>query len=92
MEAEVDRDRTRLEAFGELVFESAGIVGLSAEKLAPVRELLDSISRVVWGVREEAPKQLPRQEERKRIGTSQTDEPKDPNNVFRRDTDDEVPF
>jgi low affinity Fe/Cu permease len=47
LEAEVNRERTRLEAFADLVLETAGVAGEAARKLEPVRKLIDSISRAI---------------------------------------------
>src|ERR1019366_10735649 len=42
--AEVDRDRTRFEAFGALVIEASGVVAKVEKKLRPVREWLGPIA------------------------------------------------
>jgi hypothetical protein len=84
LEQEVDRNRTRLEAFGELVIEVASVAGVAAEKLNPVKEMIDSISRLIWGSRQNEPKQIPPPKDRKKIESR----PRHPT----RDIDDEVPF
>jgi hypothetical protein len=45
--AEVDRDRTRFEAFGALVIETAAVAGKAERKLRPIRRWLDSIAGVM---------------------------------------------
>ena len=80
--ADVDRERTRLEAWGNIAIEVAGIAGDAAEKLEPVRKWLDSIARVIWGVQTEARPSLPGPKEQKRI---------EPPRV-RPTPDDEIPF
>ncbi len=85
--SEVDRDRTRLEAWGNFTIEVAGVMGDAAEKLEPIRKWVDSISRLIWGARAEEKPMLPAPQERKRI------EPPKPQKSSRRDElDDEIPF
>jgi hypothetical protein len=66
---EVDRDRTRLEAFGELVLSVSSIAGQAAEKLEPIRRWVDSIANLINGSRENEPemKRLPPKVPHKRI-------------------------
>lgn len=59
LEAEIDRDRTRLEVFGDTMMQVAGILGDTAERIDPVRKLFESIARVFWGARQDEVKQLP---------------------------------
>lgn len=42
--AEVDRDRTKFEAFGALMIEAAGVAGKVEQKLRPIRKWIDSIA------------------------------------------------
>lgn len=49
--AEVDRDRTRLEAFGALIIELAGGAAKVERKLRPIRKWLDSIASVMHEAR-----------------------------------------
>jgi hypothetical protein len=44
---EVDRDRTKFEAFGALVIETAGIANKVERKLRPIRKWVDSIASVM---------------------------------------------
>ncbi len=85
---EVDSDRTRLEAFGEVVLSVSSIAGQAAEKLEPIRRWVDSIGNLINGAREveQATKQLPPVKLPKRIEV-QKQSPS-----FARDLDDEVPF
>ena len=89
LEQEVDRDRTRFEAYAALVIESAGVLGDAADKLEPVRKLLDTIGRVIWGAKkEEDAKQLPPPTELKRIQPPHTTE-----QLPEKDNlDDDIPF
>jgi hypothetical protein len=59
--AEVDRDRTRLEAFGALMIEAAGGVAKVERKLRPIRKWLDSIANVMHEARahEDSSSRLP---------------------------------
>lgn len=84
LEKEVDRDRTRLEVYGELIIETASILGKAVEKLRPVQELLDSFSRLIYGSRSEEVKKLAPPKETKRIESRISPKAK----VL----DDEVPF
>jgi len=81
---EVDRDRTRLEAWGNLTIAIAGVVGEATEKLLPLRNLIDSIARVIWGTQSDSKPMLPAPSAQKRI------EP--PNVISPKDADDEIPF
>lgn len=89
LEQEVDRDRTRFEAYAALVIESAGVLGDAADKLESVRKWLDTIGRVIWGAKkEEDAKQLPPPAELKRIQPPQTTEQLPENDNL----DDDIPF
>jgi hypothetical protein len=59
--AEVDRDRTRFEAFAALIIEAAGVAGKVERKLRPIRKWIDSIASVMHeaGALEEARTRLP---------------------------------
>ncbi len=88
-QSELDRDRTRLEAYGNLMIDAAGVLGDTAEQLKPVKEILDSISRLIWGARQESnDKQLSPPEERKQIEPPQESPSEQDNNK----SDDEIPF
>jgi hypothetical protein len=84
LENEIDRDRTRLEKYGELIILTAAVFGKAAEKLKPVQEIFDSISRLIYGSRTEEVKKLSPPKETKRIESRMS--PK------TRELDDEVPF
>jgi hypothetical protein len=64
--AEVDKDRTRFEAFGALIIEAAGIAGKVERKLRPIRRWIDSIANAMHEARafEEARPGLPAPEKR----------------------------
>jgi len=81
--AEVDRDRTRFEAWAAVVIQAAEVLGDAAEKAEPARKWLDSIGRLIWGAKndEYAAKQIHPPREVRRI-----EPPKKP------DMDDEIPF
>ena len=89
LEQEVDRDRTRLEAYGALIIESAGILGDVGEKLEPYRKWLDTIGKLIWGAKkEEETKQLPPPSERKQIEPPRAPKPSEKSGS----QDDEIPF
>lgn len=90
LESEVDRKRTHLQAFGDLVIEAAGDISEAAELLAPVRKLLDSIAKVIHGARaEEEQMKLPAPADQKRIEHKKV-EPSQPSPP--KELDDEIPF
>ncbi|MBI5262554.1 MAG: hypothetical protein HY852_12145 [Bradyrhizobium sp.] len=78
---EVDRDRTRFEAWGAVVIQAAEVFGEAAERAEPARKWLDSIGRLIWGAKENETetKHLPPPKEVKKIGK-------------RSDLDDDIPF
>jgi hypothetical protein len=45
--AEVDKDRTKFEAFGALIIDAAGVAGKAEQKLRPIRKWIDSIANVM---------------------------------------------
>jgi hypothetical protein len=49
--AEVDRDRTKFEAFGALIIEAAGVAGKVERKLRPIRKWIDSIANAMHEAR-----------------------------------------
>jgi hypothetical protein len=80
--AEVDRDRTRYEAWAAVLIQAAEVFGEAAEKAEPARRWLDTIGRIIWGAKcDEETKQLAPPREVKRI-----EPPK------KSDMDDEIPF
>jgi hypothetical protein len=81
--AEVDKDRMRYEAWGAVVIDAAEVLGEAADKAAPARKWIDSISRLIWGAKmdEEEAKRLPAPREVKQIEPPR-----------KSDTDDEIPF
>ncbi|GAN78082.1 hypothetical protein [Acidisphaera rubrifaciens] len=95
--AEVDRDRTRFEAFGALVIEAAGTVGKAEAKLRPVRKWIDSIANLIRQARMSEDSALRLNAPMKRIAPPQNQieplgglwkSPDEPN----ADSDNEVPF
>jgi len=85
---EVDRNRTRFQAFGALVIEFEGIGGTTAEKLEPARKWLDSIAKYFGAAKshEDANPQLPTRREPKKI------EPPRKRLPAPNPDDDEIPF
>lgn len=86
LESEVDRTRTRLEAFGELVIGVAGLTGEASEKLEPLRKLVDSVARIIHGSKEE--------EERNQVKLPAPEKPKQlegPKTPVDQ-SDDDIPF
>lgn len=90
--ADLDRARTRYEAWGDVVIQAAEVLGEAAEKAEPARKWLDSIGRLIWGAKEKEnetkqlpppreKKQLPPPRQEKRVASSKT-----------ADMDDEIPF
>jgi hypothetical protein len=69
LEIEFDRDRTRFDAFGAFFIEVAGVVGEAANKMEPVRKLIDSIAKLFGAAKsyEDENPQLPPHREPKKI-------------------------
>jgi hypothetical protein len=79
---EVDRDRTRFEAWGAVMVQAAEVLGDAADKAEPARKWLDSIGRLIWGAKnDEDTKQLSPPKEVKQIEPPRSS-----------DKDDEIPF
>lgn len=94
--AEVDRDRTKFEAFGALAIEAAGTVSRAEAKLRPIRKWIDSIANLLRQARvfEDANPRLPAPVKRVQAPTKQISPPsgspwKPPKGG---DLDDEIPF
>src|SRR5262245_59714727 len=86
LQQEVDRQRTRFDAYAALVVEAAGVLGDAVEK-SKVLDLLNAIAKVIWGSKkEEETKRLPPPSVPKRI------EPPPASRPARKDLDDEIPF
>jgi hypothetical protein len=84
LQTEVDRNRTRFDIFASLIMAVADTASEAIER-SQVRALLDSIARVIWGVKkDEETRRLPSRAEPKQI------EP--PRASKRRGADDEIPF
>ncbi len=64
--AEVDKDRTRFDAFAELIIEAAGVVGKVERKLRPIRAWIDSIAKLLRdaGTLEDSRSRLPAPDKR----------------------------
>jgi hypothetical protein len=86
-QAEVDRSRSGYEVFGAFVVETAGVLGEAAEKLEPIRQIIDSVAGLIWGTKHaEQTKSIPAPSPRKQIPPPKTKPPK------RGSMDDEIPF
>jgi hypothetical protein len=85
LQSEVDRNRSRYDVLGAFVIESAGVLGEAADKLEPIRKIIDSVAGLIWGTKhtEQTPR-LPNPTERKRIPPPKTSQSKI--------SDDEIPF
>jgi hypothetical protein len=97
--AEVDRDRTRLEAFGALMIEAAGGLAKVERKLRPIRKWLDSIANVMHEARahEDSSSRLPPPNKRIQAPPKQIAPPSDklwvPKQPKASDVlDDNIPF
>lgn len=94
---EVDRDRTRFDAYAGLALEVAATGGEIAQKLNPLRKFLDSIAGLLGYAKqaEDARPSLPAPHERKRLTPPRKE--RLPSSEQRRqprlpDLDDEIPF
>ena len=98
--AEVDKDRTRFEAFAALMIDAAGVVGKVEKKLRPIRGWIDSIAKLLHEARalEDGRLRLPAPDKRIEAPRKQIappsgklwapQEPSKPGG----DLDDEIPF
>lgn len=93
LQAEVERERTRYEAFAALMIEAADDVGEAARRLEPVVQLAERIAGVFGGAKrtEDAQVQLPKPEEKKRIEGPASKNGKK-SSAFDKSFDDEIPF
>ena len=90
LQSEVDRERTRFDAFAALAIEAGGVVGDVVEK-SNILKLLDSIAKVFWGSKkEEETKRLPAPTPPKRLEPPRA--PASKPAPRKGDLDDEIPF
>jgi hypothetical protein len=95
LQAEIDRGRTRFDAFAALTIETADIVGEAVER-SKLLEVLNSVARIFGTAKEEEKtKQLPAPTKPKQIehqNRNRTLKSNGPLGDKRRDMDDEIPF
>lgn len=95
-EAEIERDRSRLAVFGDLVVKCGGVFGEAAERAEPARKWIDSIARLIWGEEmKERAERLPPPTPKREIPPppKQIPGPKSPARTKKqKDMDDEIPF
>jgi hypothetical protein len=92
LQLEVDRDRTRFEAFAELTIAASGLLDTALE---PINRLINNIGRVFFDAKEEESKKLPPPAPTKRIEGPKKELPDFPSKrppKLRGDLDDEIPF
>lgn len=75
LDNEVDRNRTRFDAYAAAAIEVAGVVREYGETLTPLKELIDSIGFVFHGAKKEEPPRLPAPAEMKRIEPPRAPDP-----------------
>lgn len=93
LQQEVDRDRFRYQIFAAFVIESAGVIGVAAERMKPARDLLDSIAGVIWGTKHnEKTAQLPAPTTPKQISPPKTAASKPVARRQKVEMDDDIPF
>jgi hypothetical protein len=89
LQVEVDRERTPVQAAGELWVEVCTYLGKGFKELKPAADFIREIGMAI-GIakdKEETQRRLPKRKEPKRI-----EAPKDKDNSFDRDIEDEIPF
>lgn len=88
LQDEIDRDRTRYQAFAALIIEACDDTGEAAKRLEPVVRLVERIGSALGIAKriEDAQPKFPPRKEPKRI------EPPNKKNGFNRSIDDEIPF
>jgi hypothetical protein len=89
LQEEVDRERTREQAFGALMIEACDDIGEAAKKLEPVVRIIERVGRAIGIAKraENALPLLPRPKEPKRIEAQ-----KPAKKSFEKGLDDEIPF
>lgn len=89
LQTEVDRDRTPVQAVGELFVAVCTYLGAGAKQLQPVADLLQNVCSSLGLAKdsEDTQRRLPKPKDAKRI-----ESPKKEKNPFDRDLDDEIPF
>lgn len=89
LQDEVDRERTREQAFGALMIEACDDIGEAAKKLQPVVSIIGRVGQAIGIAKraEDAQPRLPRPKEPKRIEAR-----KPAKKNFEKDLDDEIPF
>jgi hypothetical protein len=97
LQSEVDRDRFRYQIWAAFTVEAAGVLGEAAERMAPLRTFIDSVSGLIWGNKHaEQVKTLPTPAPRRQIPPpSKPSEPEKPELRAGRlggEMDDEIPF
>ena len=87
LQKEVDRDRTRFDAYAALAVEAAGVLGDSVEK-SKVLDVLNTIARVMCGTKkDQETKRLPPASPPKRL-----EAPRSQKSNKQKELDDEIPF
>jgi hypothetical protein len=90
---EVDRDRTKYEAYAALAIEISNTTGTVARKLKPAGGFLDHIAKLFGSAKEtEETKALPAPQKRLEPPRRQLAPPADESRHPRGDLDDEIPF
>jgi hypothetical protein len=96
LQEEVDRERTREQAFGALLIEACDDIGEAAKKLEPVVRLIERVGQAFGSAKraENAQPRLPRPKAQKRIEAQKPakEAPKPANRSFEKELDDEIPF
>ena len=89
LQEEIDRERTRYQAFAALMIEASDDVGEAAKRLEPAVRLLERVGAVFRKAKRDEDNQpkLPPRKEHKRI-----EPPNKKNLAFEEDLGDEIPF
>jgi hypothetical protein len=92
LQEEVDRERTREQAFGALLIEACDDIGEAAKKLEPVVRIIERVGRAIGIAKraEDGQPRLPRPKEPKEPKRIEARKPA--KSSFEKDLDDEIPF
>jgi hypothetical protein len=92
LEAEIDRNRTRFDAFAALTIEAADVVGQAVEQ-SKLLDVLNAIARIFGAAKkEEETRRLPAPTKPKQIERKTPSSPKTFSTTKRGELDDEIPF
>jgi hypothetical protein len=92
LEKEINRDRFQYKIWAAFIIESAGVIGAAADKMESVRRLIDSISYLLYGAKQNERQSLPAPTTPKQIEPPRRSPPSPSKRGRSTDMDDDIPF